>query len=83
MNRILKNWDLVRVIRTIIGISFIGQGIASGQTGVWLMGTAFTTMAVLNIGCFGSGNCAVNTQAQQNAQNNTDEVIFEEVLPKK
>jgi hypothetical protein len=82
MNRIFNNWDMVRVIRTIIGISIIGQGIASNQTAVWLMGTAFTSMAVFNVGCFGSGNCAVNTKAPQNAQNNTDDLIFEEVLPK-
>ncbi len=83
MNRIIKNWDTVRVIRTIIGISIIGQGISSNQMAVWLMGTAFTTLAVLNVGCFGTGNCAVNTKTENQTANHTDDVIFEEVLPKK
>jgi hypothetical protein len=79
MNRILNNWDMVRIIRTIIGISIIGQGIASQQTSLWLMGSLFTAMAVLNVGCFGSSNCGVQNNKSVVKTENIDEVTYEEI----
>jgi hypothetical protein len=42
-----------------------------------MMGGTFMVMALLNVGCFGSGNCAVPKQS--NTKGMDDEVIFEEV----
>lgn len=79
MKTLFANWDLMRVIRVIIGASFIGQGIASHQTSLWLMGSLFTAMAVLNVGCFGSSNCGVQNNTSVSKPENSDEVTYEEI----
>lgn len=79
MKTLFANWDFMRVISVIIGASFIGQGIASHQTSLWLMGSLFTAMAVLNVGCFGSSNCGVQNKTSVSKSENSDEVTYEEI----
>lgn len=82
MKGILQNWDTIRVIRVIIGVSMIGQGVASSQSALWLMGTLFTGMALLNVGCFGSANCSVPQKSNTTQITDAQDVTFEEVTVK-
>lgn len=54
----LKNWNLMRVVRLAFGIYIIIQGLELNQ---WLfvgLGVLFSLMPLLNIGCCSTGNCS-------------------------
>ncbi len=59
---ILTNWTFSRGFRLIIGIGIIVQAILSRDVAFSLVGLLFTGMAVFNLGCCGSGGCAVKTK---------------------
>ena len=59
MRSILSNWDLIRFVRAGLGLSFIGQGIASNSIPVILIGSALVMMALFNLGCSSSKGCAL------------------------
>lgn len=82
MKRVIQNWNFIRFVRLILGITIIIQGIQSHEMMIILAGSLFGLMAVLNIGCMG-GNCAVPVKSNQhNHKSNTDEreIEFEEVV---
>ncbi len=59
MNRILNNWNAMRLVRLLLGVSIIAQG---ARTGEWIFmgaGVVFTLMPLLNVGCCATGNCTV------------------------
>lgn len=58
MKRFIQNWDLVRVLRMIMAVSFIGYGISSKDYMLILLGGLFGVQAILNISCCGTGGCA-------------------------
>lgn len=54
----LKNWNLMRVVRLAFGIYIIIQGLELNQ---WLfvgLGVLFSLMPLLNIGYCSTGNCS-------------------------
>lgn len=58
MRQLLQNWDLVRVLRIILAVSFIGYGISSKDYMLILLGALFGIQAILNVSCCGKGGCA-------------------------
>lgn len=63
MNRIIAmlkgNWDLMRVLRLVIGAVLIIQAIYMRDWMPGLIGAFFFYQAVSNTGCCGSGSCSV------------------------
>lgn len=82
MQTILKNWNLFRVLRVALGAFILIQGIFIKDGFSMLMGTVFGGMALLNIGCCGSGGCGIPVN-QKNKQNTIEEIEYEEVMDKK
>lgn len=77
MKKLLLNWNLFRIIRLILGIFVIVQGIATREVWFAIAGGVVAFMAVVNVGCCGAGGCAVNTQTNQ--RKTKEEIIYEEV----
>jgi hypothetical protein len=73
----LKRMDFMRIARFVLGAFILYEGYQSREFLLMMMGGTFMVMALLNVGCFGSGNCAVTKQS--NTKGMDEEVIFEEV----
>lgn len=55
MKRILKNWDLTRTIRLILGITGIGFAISINDYFLMALGGIFILQALLNWSCCSAG----------------------------
>ncbi len=75
MKKYLSSWNVMRVIRLLLGGVIVAQGVLTGQWVLATLGGLFSLFALLNIGC-GIGGCnvpVVKTTKQ------TDEIVYEEV----
>lgn len=54
----LKNWNFMRIVRLVIGIVIIVQGIEYNEWMFVVLGGLFALMPLLNIGCCSTGNCS-------------------------
>lgn len=76
IQNIIKNWNLVRLLRLVMGIFLVVEAIKSGMWFLVAVGAVFVAMPLLNIGCCATGNCSVRTH---NSKNTNDEVEYEEI----
>lgn len=76
MKTLLSNWNLFRVLRFVVGIAAIIQGIANNETIFAIAGGLLTLMAIGNTGCCGFNGCAVN--AKPGSKKN-EKGVYEEV----
>jgi len=72
----LKNWDWIRVVRLLIGIFILAEGVRAGIWMFVIMGGLFSLMPLLNIGCSADGSCRVPVRRRSSGK---EEVTFEEV----
>jgi hypothetical protein len=56
-NKILANWNFIRIIRLIVGIIIIIEAVTSKNYILAIPGVFFAGMAVLNSSCCNNGNC--------------------------
>jgi hypothetical protein len=84
--RILKGWNIQRVLFPVIGMIIIIQAYNDKQWMGALLGAYFVSMGIFRFGC-ASGRCVEsisNQKAPQESNNeSTGEVEFEEVKIKK
>ncbi|MEO5998238.1 MAG: hypothetical protein ABIN89_15935 [Chitinophagaceae bacterium] len=74
---ILSNWNFLRLLRLVIGVAIIVQGILARDILFGLAGLLFTSMAVFNIGCCGTGGCSVPSKKISQP---TKDISYEEVV---
>lgn len=75
---VLKNWNMMRMLRLVIGIFIISQGMLAQEWALIAMGSIFSALAVLNIGC--CDRCLPNTPKARNHKSvAAKEITFEEV----
>ena len=55
----LSNWTFFRALRLVIGIIMIIQAVITSEILFGVAGLMITAMAVLNVGCCGTGSCRV------------------------
>lgn len=60
MKRFIQNWNLVRILRMVLAISFIGYGIDSADYMLIVLGALFGMQALLNISCCGPVGCGTS-----------------------
>ena len=65
MRMILTNWNWARVIRLLIGLAALGQGIYSKENTMLMAGGLIVLFAFLNYGCGGRNGCAVPIKKDQ------------------
>ena len=73
----LQGWHFARILRVVLGVIIIVQGIIVHETSFALMGLLLSGMAVLNIGCCGPAGCGVPMNRKQ--MNKEQSIDFEEV----
>ena len=78
MGGLFTNWNFPRILRLLVGIFVIYDGIMSREYLIVTIGFVLATMAVLNYGCCGVANCKTAVNSSENQKEDTD-IIFEEV----
>ena len=76
MKNYLEGWNVMRLLRLILGIIIIVQGIQGNDWSFILLGSLFSLMPIFNVGCCGASGC--NT-SYVNTNKNIKEVTYEEV----
>ncbi len=78
MKKIISQWNFPRILRLLVGIFIIYDGLMSSEYLFVALGFAFSFMAILNYGCCGTTQCNsnINTIEKQIVDK---EIIFEEV----
>lgn len=66
MNRILKNWDFIRVVRLLIGIGIAIYSITSKDYIFFMLGGLLLFQAIMNVSCCGAGGCYTDNQQEKN-----------------
>ena len=59
MKAISTNWNLMRMLRLIVGIWGIYVSITDAQPQFGILGGMFILQSIFNIGCCGSNGCSV------------------------
>lgn len=77
-NLLFAQWNLFRVIRLILGMGAIIQGIMNVDMMLVIAGIIIGGMAVLNIGCCGTSGCSVPSNRKQKLKE--EEINYEEVV---
>lgn len=76
---ILKNWNLMRLLRLAIGVWAIISAIQTGQEALGLLGAVVLAMAIFNIGCCGVNGCAPRSEQNKKSPKNPGEIEYEEI----
>lgn len=79
MKNYLSNWNFMGIIRLVLGIIVIIQGIQSKQWMLVALGGLFTLMPVFNIGCCSKVGCST-TSARKSTE--AKDITYEEVKSK-
>jgi hypothetical protein len=80
MKTILQGWHFTRILRLVLAVAILLQGIIAKDSIAIILGIALGGMAVANIGCCGVGGCAVN---HNSTNNKTEDIQYEEVVSNK
>lgn len=76
MKNYLKNWNIIRFLRLIIGVFVVVQGIISKEWLFVFLGGLFALMPLMNVGCGASG---CKTPRYKNTKEEQDEIHYEEI----
>ena len=79
MKALLQGWNFIRILRLILGVVILVQGIVAKDPMTILLGVVVGGMAVANIGCCGTNGCAINPTPN----NQTKKIHYEELDIKK
>ena len=74
---LLQNWNIIRIIRIIMGIGIMYQGFSVGDKSIGFLGLIFTLLPLFNQGCCGVGGC--ETPTKNISKNYSQELKYEEV----
>lgn len=77
MRGLLTGWNAMRVLRLVLGVIVIVQGIYNGEALYFGLGGLLVLMALANAGCCGTGSCAVDTKKTNATEEK--EIVYEEV----
>lgn len=55
---LLNNWDIIRILRMLIGLVVGGYSIWTGNYFLATLGGLFIIQALFNLSCCGSGGCS-------------------------
>ena len=73
---ILTNWTFVRILRLLLGLGIIVQAMIVKDAFLGAAGLLFSSMAVFNVGCFGTGGCAtIPKKSSKTIQDTTYEEV--------
>lgn len=76
-NILFNGWNFFRILRLVLGVIIIVQGIYSKDWQISMVGLLFAVLSLFNIGCCGSNGCYTTTKATQSTNK---EISYEEVV---
>lgn len=76
MKNYLMNWNMMRVLRLIMGIYILVFAVQESNIWFGVLGAIFSLMPLFNIGCCGVSSCSV-PRAKNHKK--TMEISYEEV----
>lgn len=62
MKSVWQQWSFMRLLRMVLAIAILVQGIYAKETIAIVLGVAFGGMALANVGCCGASGCTINTR---------------------
>lgn len=74
MKAILQRWNFMRLLRLVLGVAILAQGVVAKDAITIGLGAAFAGMGLANVGCCSSNNCSINTRSTK-----TQKVHYEEM----
>lgn len=77
---ILSNWNFMRFLRLGLGIAIVVQSVMAKDWTLGILGLLFAGMAVLNIGCCGTGGCAAPPKKTSETTKEIKDISYEEVV---
>ena len=78
MKNVLTNqWNVFRIVRLVLGVAVIIQGIIASEILLVIAGIVVSGMALLNAGCCGAAGCHVPVSKKKT---NAEEISYEEVV---
>jgi len=75
----LKSWNWVKVIRVLIGLSILGQGISYGQISSIIAGIVFTIFSLFTSGFCSTSKCHTSINSKTDTPELDQLVEFEEI----
>ena len=57
LNRLLTNWNVCRIVRSIAGLSFLIYGIQIHEWPVIIFGLGWLAVGIFSLQCCADGNC--------------------------
>lgn len=76
MKNYLQAWNFMRILRLVLGVSILIQGVQAHEILFIFMGGLFTLMPIFNVGCCSTAGCATPNKKSTASM---DEISFEEV----
>jgi hypothetical protein len=83
MKTILTGWHFMRMVRLLLGIGIIVQGVENGDWAVGLLGGLFVVLAVTNTACCGANGCTTPRTFKQKTELSGNEYVEYEELSDK
>lgn len=77
---ITQNWNLLRLIRLLLGVMIIVQSVGIKDYLFGSIGLLFAVMTLLNIGCCSTGVCSTNLYSEKSTNDSKKETTYEEVV---
>ncbi|MBL7812212.1 MAG: hypothetical protein JNL57_08315 [Bacteroidetes bacterium] len=74
---IQSSWSWVRILRLVLGVSFVFQSVSGGGVFPALFGGLLLFQAISNTGCCSAGSC--DTRKSHGMEDVQETVVFEEV----
>ena len=78
MKRIWRGWNVMRLLRLVLAVVILVQGIVASEAITVIIGIVFGGMALANIGCCSGGSCAANERSINRKSKDTKK--YEEVV---
>ena len=72
------NWNWVRILRLVIGVGGLAQGVMEGNAVLSVIGATLIFQGAFNVGCCGT-SCAAPAPAKRPANHGPEEIQFEEI----
>lgn len=72
-----RGWNIMRVIRLVLGLIILVQGIMARDVMYGFFGVFLSFLALVNVGCCGVGGCSVPSVSSKGSK--TKEIEYEEV----
>jgi len=79
MERIIRGWNFVRVLRLVLGAAVLVQAALMKEWPLALAGLLLAVMALANIGCCGVSQCGINPVQNKAGQNSKNDISYEEL----